>query len=183
LANEIKRRQEMATETSDRYTELARESLETFLKEGRLMDVPEGLPEDMSKKAGIFVSLKKNGQLRGCIGTIEPTGRPVADEVIRFAVISATEDPRFPPVREEELPELAYSVDVLGEPEAVSGMDELDAKVYGVIVSKGYRRGVLLPDLETVDTPGEQVDIALRKAGILPQEDYTIERFRVERHR
>jgi AmmeMemoRadiSam system protein A len=173
----------MRTQDADPYVRLARRSLEAYLETGKLMDVPDGMPGEMQKSAGVFVSIKKNGGLRGCIGTIEPTGMPLSGEIIRFAVISATEDPRFPPVTEEELPALTYSVDVLGEPEPVSGDGDLDARVYGVIVSKGHRRGVLLPDLELVDTPEQQIEIALRKAGILPQEHYTVERFKVERHK
>ncbi len=173
----------MSKQDTDPYVKLAKQSLETYLETGKLMDVPDGLPGEMQKSTGVFVSLKKNGDLRGCIGTIEPTGMPLSEEIIRFAVISATEDPRFSPVTKDELPALTYSVDVLGDPEPAPSTDDLDAKVYGVIVSRGHRRGVLLPDLELVDTPEQQIEIALRKAGILPQEHYTVERFKVERHK
>ena len=167
----------------DQYVMLAKKSLEYYVKYNRKMEVPEGLNSElMNERRGAFVSIKKHGMLRGCIGTIEPTKRNLAEEIIENAISAGTRDPRFPPVTEEELPELVYSVDVLKEPEVVSSMDELDPKRYGVIVSKGFRRGLLLPDLEGIDTPEEQVEIALQKAGIFKFEKYTLERFEVVRH-
>ena len=136
-----------------------------------------------SQAAGVFVSLKKDGQLRGCIGTIEPETVCVADEIIENAISAGTHDPRFHSVAEEELGQLLYSVDVLGKPERVASVAELDAKRYGVIVSKGWKRGLLLPNLDGVNTPEQQISIALKKAGIHPSEEYTIERFEVTRHR
>lgn len=171
------------TGEGDAYVRLARQSLETYLKTGKVLQRPDGLPAEMDKAAGIFVSLKKHGNLRGCIGMIETSGRSIADEIIRYAVVSATEDPRFPPVQAAELPELEYSIDVLGKPEPISSTDELDVKKYGVIVTEGYKRGVLLPNLEGVDTPHQQVEIALAKAGIGPHDSYSMERFQVERHK
>ena len=171
----------------DRYVELARESIETFVRTGRPMKIsdglrPEGIPDTMLKtKAGVFVSLHKNGELRGCIGTILPCYENTAEEIIHLAIESCSADPRFHPVREDELDELEVNVDILSAPEpAVREM--LDAKRYGVIVTSGYRRGLLLPDLEGVDTPEEQIAISLRKAGISPAEAFSIERFTVERH-
>ena len=134
-----------------------------------------------AQQAGVFVSLHKGGDLRGCIGTIAPWYGCVADEIIALAVEAGTRDPRFLPVTADELPDLEYNVDVLSEAEPAD-KSELDAKRYGVIVSTGSRRGLLLPDLEGVDTPGQQIAIALRKAGIRPDEPYRLERFTVERH-
>jgi len=136
----------------------------------------------LQRKAGVFVSLKKHGSLRGCIGTISPVTKNIAMEIIRNAVSAGVEDPRFPPVREDELDELVYSVDVLGEPEPVADYSELDVKRYGVIVSSGRKRGLLLPDLEGVDTVEKQVEIARKKAGIYNNEKISLQRFEVVRH-
>lgn len=168
----------------DAYVRLAKLSLETYIKTGRYVKLPEGLPEEMTtRRAGVFVSLKKYGELRGCIGTISPVTGCIAEEIIRNAVSAGLEDPRFPPVRKNELADLVYSVDVLSEPEPVSSMDELDVKRYGIIVSSGRKRGLLLPDLENVDTVEKQISIAKRKAGIYNGENIKIERFEVVRHK
>ncbi|MBQ2641562.1 MAG: AMMECR1 domain-containing protein, partial [Lachnospiraceae bacterium] len=120
---------------------------------------------------------------RGCIGTISPTCSCIAEEIARNAVSASTQDPRFPAIRPEELDDLEISVDVLGETEHISSLDELDVKRYGVIVTKGIRRGLLLPNLDGVDTVEDQIDIALRKAGLAPDtEGYELERFEVVRH-
>ena len=170
--------------SEDSYVKLARQSLETYIKTGRKLKRPETLPADMlERRAGVFVSLKKHGRLRGCIGTISATEPNIADEIIRNAVSAGTDDPRFDPITECELSELVYSVDVLGDAEPITSMDELDTKRYGVIVSRGYRRGLLLPNLEGIDTPQQQVSIALQKAGITPEEKYSMERFEVVRHK
>ncbi|HWQ71908.1 MAG TPA: AmmeMemoRadiSam system protein A [Desulfitobacteriaceae bacterium] len=163
---------------------LARQTLETFVKEKRKINIPEGLSSDLSnKRAGVFVSIKKNGQLRGCIGTIGPTRKNIAEEVINNAISSGTQDPRFKPVSEAELAELVYSVDVLGEPEKINSIQELDVNRYGVIVTSGLRRGLLLPDLEGVETPEQQVAISLQKAGIGNSEKFELERFEVIRYK
>ncbi len=168
----------------DAYVQLARLSLETYVKSGRRAKLPNELPDDVTgQRAGVFVSLKKDGRLRGCIGTITPTMDSIAAEILNNAVSAGTGDPRFDPVAEDELSELVYSVDVLGDAEPISSMDELDVKRYGVIVTKGHRRGLLLPNLEGVDTPKQQVDIALQKAGIRRDEAYEMERFEVVRHK
>jgi AmmeMemoRadiSam system protein A/AmmeMemoRadiSam system protein B len=168
----------------DGYVKLARLSLETYVRSGDYARLPAGLPDDMLKnKAGVFVSLKKDGRLRGCIGTISPAEPSIAEEIIRNAVSAGTGDPRFEPVEEDELESLVYSVDVLGEAEPIASMNELDAKRYGVIVTKGSRRGLLLPNLEGVNTPRQQVAIALQKAGIPEGEKYGLERFEVVRHK
>jgi AmmeMemoRadiSam system protein A len=166
------------------HVRLAKETLENYVRTGKKIDVPDWVPDEFKKRrAGVFVSLKKGGMLRGCIGTIGPVRTSIAEEIIYNAISSGTQDPRFPAVRPEELEALDYSVDVLGAPEKIQSMDELDVKRYGVIVTAGFRRGLLLPDLEGVDTPREQVDIALQKAGIGRSEQYEMERFEVIRYK
>lgn len=162
--------------------ELAKKSIETYIREGKILQVPDSPTPEMSGKAGVFVCIKKQGELRGCIGTFKPVCESVATETIMNAISAVTKDPRFPPVREDELDELSYSVDVLTCPEKVSGTGELDSKKYGIIVQSGQRRGLLLPDLEGVDTVEDQVRIAKMKAGILPGEDVEISRFEVMRY-
>lgn len=178
------RRISRVREGEDVYVRLARMSLEHYVKTGEVLPVPDGLPTELQDaRAGVFVSLKKRGELRGCIGTTMPIRPSVALEIIHNAVASGTEDSRFSPVRPDELGSLIYSVDVLSPAEPVSGPDGLDPRRYGVIVSNGRKHGLLLPNLEGVDTVGEQLDIACRKAGIDPQEEYSIERFEVTRHK
>jgi len=161
---------------------LARRAIEEYVRRGQVIEPPPDLPPELrSRRAGAFVSLKKRGELRGCIGTFLPTEPNLAREIIKNAIHSATQDPRFPPVRPEELPQLAISVDVLSAPEPAS-VEELDPKRYGVIVEAGWRRGLLLPDLPGVDTVEEQLRIAKLKAGIAPDEPCQIYRFTVERH-
>lgn len=168
----------------DSYVKLARLSLETFVKTHQpLNQIPNGLPEEMtSKQAGAFVSLHKDNQLRGCIGTIVATRQSIAEEIIQNAISACSRDPRFPPVREDELDDIVYSVDVLGEPERINNSKELDVKKYGVIVENGGRRGLLLPDLEGVDTVEQQISIAKQKANINQKEDVNLWRFEVIRH-
>lgn len=167
----------------DAYVRLARFSLETYLKTGKHASLPDSLPEEMLRtRAGAFVSLKEHGQLRGCIGTIAATTGSVAEEIMRNAVSAGTEDPRFDPVSKDELPELVYSVDVLGEPEKIVSPDQLDVRRYGVIVQSGGRRGLLLPNLEGVDTVQEQIAISKRKAGIHADEPVQLYRFEAVRH-
>ena len=168
----------------DPWVRLARLSLETYLRQGHtLQTLPENLPAELTDRAaGVFVSLHKEGRLRGCIGTIAPTEENVAQEIVHNAVSAGTRDPRFPPVRAGELDRLEYSVDVLGCPEPVDSPALLDPKQYGVIVSYGRKRGLLLPDLDGVDTVEEQVAIARRKGGIRKEDPYTLQRFKVVRH-
>ena len=167
----------------DPYVRLARETVEAYVREGRMPDVPDWAPEEMRKeRAGVFVSIHKDGMLRGCIGTFLPTRENVAREIISNAVSASTRDPRFDAVRPEELPWLEINVDVLSRPEKIGSKAELDVKKYGVIVSNGSRRGLLLPDLDGVDTVEEQVDIARRKAGIPEGAELSLERFEVVRH-
>jgi AmmeMemoRadiSam system protein A/AmmeMemoRadiSam system protein B len=170
-------------EKEDAWVRLARQSVESYVREGRELRVPEGLPPELlHRRAGAFVSIHENGRLRGCIGTIGPTADCLAREIIQNAVSASTRDPRFQPIRPEELPWLEISVDVLGEPEDIASEAELDVKKYGVIVTSGRKRGLLLPDLEGVDTPAQQVAIAREKAGIRPKESVSLQRFRVVRH-
>lgn len=170
--------------SEDPWVKLARRSLETYVKTSqRLTSLPEDLPTEMTtQQAGAFVSLHKNGQLRGCIGTIAPTCENLAWEIVQNAISACSRDPRFSPVRPNELDELEYSVDVLGAPEPVDSPAALDPKTYGVIVSCGGRRGLLLPDLDGVDSVEAQLSIALQKGGIRENEPYKIERFKVVRH-
>ena len=167
----------------DPYVQLARKSLESYILYRRTLPVPSTLPADLvNRRAGAFVSLHKSGLLRGCIGTISPVADTLAEEIIQNAVSASSRDPRFSPVRPEELKDLEISVDVLGEPERVLSEEELDVKRYGVIVTSGMRRGLLLPDLEGIDTVSEQIAIARQKAGIRPGEKVSLQRFEVVRH-
>ncbi len=167
----------------DAYVRLARQALESFIINKKIIEVPLDLPDEMvTKKAGTFVSIKIEGMLRGCIGTIGPTKDSIAEEIIYNAVSSAVHDPRFTPVCEKELSVLTYSVDVLGDTERIVSKDLLDVKRYGVIVTKGNRRGLLLPNLEGIDTVDEQIEIAKQKAGIKDSESISLERFEVIRH-
>lgn len=164
------------------YLELAKKSLEHYIEWGYEMPLPGCVPDELKKvKRGVFVSFKKNGELRGCIGTIYPTTENVAMEIIRNAVEAGIRDPRFYPVTLDEIEGLEVSVDELMEPEPAT-VEELDPKVYGIIVTSGIKRGLLLPDLKGVDTVEYQLSIALQKAGIKRDEKYTIERFTVVRH-
>ena len=170
-------------DNADEYVKLAWKSLESYITKHESISIPEGLPKEMlEKQAGAFVSIHENGALRGCIGTILPTTGSVAQEIIDNAVSAATRDPRFDPITPEELPWLEVNVDVLSEPEDIDSPDELDVKKYGVIVSCGSRRGLLLPDLDGVDTVDQQISIAMRKGGIREGEDIKLQRFTVTRH-
>lgn len=168
----------------DAWVRLAREAVNAWVEDRKRLRLPEGLPPEMlNQRAGVFVSLHKDGRLRGCIGTIQATRSCVAEEIVENGISAATKDPRFSPVRPDELEKLEISVDVLGKPEKVISRDKLDVRRYGVIVTKGFRRGLLLPNLDGVDSIDEQLSIALRKAGLSEQErDFEIERFEVVRH-
>lgn len=161
---------------------LARNAITTYVSEGRVLSVPADPPAMLTQRAGAFVSLKKFGELRGCIGTIEPAYPTLAEEIIQNAISAATRDPRFFPVVPQEVPDLTISVDVLTPPERVSGLEDFDPQRYGMIVKSGTRRGLLLPALEGVDTPEQQYEIVCRKAGIRPGEPCEFYRFLVTRH-
>ena len=170
-------------ENQDPYRALAKQALEYGIKTGCVLPLPQDLPREMlSHKAGAFVSLHKDGHLRGCIGTIAPTTENIAAEIAQNAVSAGIYDNRFPPVDASELPFLTYKVDILDPPEKISGKDELDVKNYGVIVESGHKRGLLLPNLEGIDTIDQQVEIAAKKAGISPSEPITLQRFKVTRY-
>jgi AmmeMemoRadiSam system protein A len=162
---------------------LARQAVESHVRNGEVAATPEDLSAEMLERAGVFVCLKKKGDLRGCIGTIQPVTGCAAEETIKNAIAAATEDPRFPPVGHDELDDLDYSVDVLCPPERINGLDQLDPKKYGVIVAKDFRRGLLLPDLPGVETAEEQLRITMMKAGIAAGEpDAEVYRFEVRRY-
>ncbi len=164
---------------------LARQAVETFVLSGKQITLPEEASRLLSARAACFVSIKtRGGDLRGCIGTIEPIKPSLGDELIANAINAATRDPRFDPISADELSQLRYSVDILGAPEP-AGFEDLDPRVYGVIVEdeSGRLRGLLLPDIAGVDTARQQVDIAARKAGIAPGTALKLSRFRVDRYR
>lgn len=210
----------------DPYIILAKKTVETYIREGKIIQPPPTLPQEiLTRRAGVFVSLHKilpapifpiGGQafipsfskegprsslhpseiydgyqppltkeeLRGCIGTLKPVQKNLAQEIIHNAIDSATRDPRFPPVTKGELPHLRYSVDILLSLETVTETKDLDPKRYGLIVStQDGRQGLLLPDLPGVETVAQQIAICRQKAGILPAEPITLKRFTVERHR
>jgi len=164
---------------------LAWQTIVSHVKTGRKPAAPEDLPRELTdQRAGVFVSIKKHGELRGCIGTISPVTKSIAEEIRSNAVSASSHDPRFSPITADELPYLTVSVDVLGEAEDIAGEDELDPARYGVIVTLGGRRGLLLPDLEGIDDASTQVGIAMRKAGIPERERQrvSLQRFEVIRY-
>ncbi len=167
----------------DPYVKLARASVEAWVRSRTKLSVPKDLPDEMvSERAGTFVSIHKCGQLRGCIGTIAATTDCIAEEIIQNAISACSRDPRFDYIREEELDFLEISVDVLQDAENIDSPEKLDVKRYGVIVSCGRKRGLLLPNLEGVDTIEQQIDIARQKGGIREDEPYHLQRFEVTRH-
>jgi len=179
---------------------LAKKSIENFIKEGKIISLTEDLSEEfLNQKAGTFVTIEKNEELRGCIGTYLPLRENIAEEVIYNAIAAATEDYRFGPISKEELPDLSYTVYILSEPELIKNIKELDPKKYGIIVKtvplsasgdvvfNGHfvaKSGLLLPDLEGVDTIEQQISIACQKGGIDPlQEKILIYKFTVEKYK
>lgn len=178
-----RKRFEKLREREDAYVQLARKTIEKYIISGRKPKVEGDLPVELrERRAGVFVSIKKDGQLRGCIGTIRATQPNLAQEIIENAVSASVRDPRFSPIEPEELEFLVISVDVLSDAEKISSPEELDTKKYGVIVTKGRKRGLLLPNLEGIDTVEEQIAIAKQKAGIGEYEKVELERFEVVRH-
>jgi len=171
----------MKPEKMHPLTRLAKETVEGYVRKKELPQ-PQELTPEMKEQAGVFVCIKKHDKLRGCIGTFEPTKSNVAQETIANAISSATRDPRFPPVAAAELSDLTYSVDVLTKPVPVKSKDELNPRKYGVIVESGGRRGLLLPDLEGVDTVEQQIDICRQKAGIDYDEPVKLSKFEVKRY-
>ncbi|HCW54031.1 MAG TPA: AMMECR1 domain-containing protein [Clostridium sp.] len=165
------------------YTKLARENLMYYYSHGSKITDLSNIPEELlNKKSGVFVSLKKFGSLRGCIGTILPVTDSIAQEIINNSISAAMNDPRFPAIEEEELYDIDISVDVLTTP-VKAEKEELNPKHYGVIVSKGYKKGLLLPDLEGIDTVEKQLQIACDKGEIdYFSDNYNIEKFEVIRY-
>jgi len=165
----------------DPWVNLAAQAIHTYVRTGKTLPIPSPMLPEWTAKAGVFVSIKKADRLRGCIGTFSPTTESLAQEIIANAIKAASEDPRFPPICEEELDTLVLSVDVLSEPETCTE-DQLNPTCFGVIVQNGWRRGLLLPDLAGVESVEEQLAIVRRKARIAPDEPAHISRFTVERH-
>jgi len=161
---------------------LAKKTVEAFVRKGEVFQ-PRRLTAEMKEQRGVFVSIHKLGELRGCIGTFELQHANVAEEIVANAISSACRDPRFLPVTKNELRKLDYSIDVLSQPERVESQDQLDPKKYGVIVEAGWLKGLLLPDLEGVNTVEEQVGICRLKAGIDPDEPVELYRFEVKRYK
>jgi AmmeMemoRadiSam system protein A len=162
---------------------LAREAVERFVRAGVVATPPSGLPPPLGEPAGVFVTLRLDGQLRGCIGVLPPTEDATAREIVSCAIAAAARDPRFRPVRPEELARLEYEVDLVGALEPAAGLDDLDPQVYGVVVESDGHRGVLLPGLEGVEDAAHQVRIARAKAGLSPDAPVRLSRFQVRRFR
>lgn len=181
--NELEEKLNEQKQNEDPYVKLARLTIEEYISTGNTIEIPSNTQEELlNNKAGVFVSIHKFGSLRGCIGTIMPTTNSIAQEIITNAISASTKDPRFPKIEKEELNYLEINVDVLGEPEDIDSEDKLNVKEYGVIVTSGMKRGLLLPDLDGIDTIEQQVSIAKKKAGI-KDEPYTLQRFKVTRHK
>ena len=178
-----KARREERRKKEDALVQWAHKCVETFVTTGKTAEMPKDLaPEMMQNRAGVFVTLHKNGQLRGCIGTFLPVRENIALEIWHNAVAACSQDPRFSAVRPDELDEIEYSVDVLTTPQAVKDINALNPKVDGIIVQNGNRRGLLLPEIEGIDTLAQQVAIAKQKAGIAPEEPINLFSFQVKRH-
>lgn len=167
----------------DNYVKLAKKAVReavTGEESDNISELKNQLPDSPQ---GVFVTLKRNGQdLRGCIGTYTPATNSLGDEIIRNASSAALKDPRFPPVKEDELHELTISVDVLTEPEPCE-IDDLNPDRYGIMIEKEGKSGLLLPDLDGVDSVEKQVEVTKKKAGLPPAaDDFELKRFEVERH-
>ncbi len=170
------------------YVELARAALELYVCEHKRLKPLPDLPLDMRQSAGVFVSLhESDGELRGCIGTIQPVHETLAEEIIENAISAASRDPRFLPVQPRELVGLDISVDVLTAPEPIESIAGQDPKRHGLIVQSlrdPWKRGLLLPDLESIDTAQKQLYYTRElKAGITdPDEPVQLYRFEVKRY-
>ena len=166
------------------YIKLAIESVRYYLLKKKLLPCPSPLSSTMECQSGVFVSIKikKNNNLRGCIGTIEPSQDNLAKEIIKNAVSAATRDPRFEPIKIEELNKLSFSVDILTPLEPIDTTEKLDPRRYGLSIKDNGKQGILLPDLEGIDTPEKQIDICLKKATIPKSSRYQMYRFEVKRY-
>lgn len=170
-------------EKEDAFVSLARRTIEECVVFGQMPTVPEGLPEEFyHSKAGVFVSIKESGKLRGCLGTIEPVKASLAEEIIQNAVNAALHDPRFAPIQKDELKRVEIIVDVVGIPEEIASLDMLDINRYGVIVTKGRKKGFLLPNQNGLETVEQQVMLAKRNAGLKQKDKVKVKRFEVVRH-
>ena len=169
--------------TKEDIPELAKKTVEDYVLYGKMEEINKELSEELQRKAGVFVTLKKQGKLRGCIGTIKPTQKNVAEEIQKNAISAAEHDPRFPSLKSEELEDINYSVDVIGEMEKVDDKEKLDPQKYGIMVKGGHQSGLLLPDLEGIDNVEEQINIAKKKAGLAADADIEIYRFEVKRYK
>ncbi len=169
--------------SSNPYIDLAQKALAYYLEKGKVPAKPKSpLAKPFQKKRGSFVSIKKGGELRGCIGTLSPSYDNLWQEIAHNAIKAGSKDPRFPSVSKDELPHLNFSVDVLSPLEKIDDVSQLDCKHYGLVVKSGNRQGVLLPNLEGVPSVDEQIRICLAKGMINEEENYTMYRFEVERH-
>lgn len=186
LENKIQIQLNRRKNNENPYVKLARTTLEKYVTTKKyltLTDLNDIITEDMlSNNSAVFVTIKKDGIVRGCIGTITPTTGCVAHEIITNTINAGINDPRFTPITVDELPFLSYSVDVLHDPEPIDSLEDLDVEKYGVIVNTDKKRGLLLPNLETVTSPKQQLEIALKKAGIKKDEAYEMQRFEVVRY-
>lgn len=170
------------------HCQLAKNAVKNYLETGQIIEPPKGLPENFYKeKSGVFVTIENHGELHGCIGTYLPTKENIAQEIISNAIAAATQDYRFTPITLNELANLDFSVSLLSEPELVDGFDKMDAKKYGMIVKcidSPYKCGLLLPDLEGIDTPEQQFSICCAKGGINPEEEpVALFRFKVGKYK
>lgn len=176
--------QEEKTLSNDELVNLAKKSIESYIVNDKILDMPNDISNELKdRKAGVFVSIYKFDRLRGCIGTFLPTTDCIGSEIIRNAISSCSKDPRFKPITKDELKYLKISVDVLKEPELVNSKVELDEKKYGVIVSAGYKKGLLLPDIKGIDSVDRQIEIAKKKGNINSDEEIILQRFEVVRHK
>jgi len=160
------------------YIQLAKKAVEKYILEGKIINPSPDLPKEMiEKRAGTFVTIKKGNRLRGCIGTYLPTQENIAKEIIQNAISAATEDYRFEQIKPEELPFLNYSVYILSEPKQIQNISELDPKKYGILIktlSSPLKSALLLPDLEGIETPEQQIAICCQKGGIDPYNEKII---------
>jgi len=171
----------------DPYTNLAKSAVEDYIKDDKIIGPPKNfLPSEfLSKKAGCFVTILENGNLKGCIGTYQPTRKNIAQEIIHNAIAAATEDYRFDSITENNLDNLSYEVYILEEPQLIKDTSELDPKKYGVLVkSDSGKSGLLLPDLEGLDTTKKQLKAVYNKAGINPDtENMQIYKFAAKKYK
>jgi len=168
------------------YTNLAKDAIEEYIRHSKTIETPKNLPEEFySRKAGVFVTIYNNKDLRGCIGTFLPAKNSIAEEIISNAISACSKDYRFPEITEKELTMLSYEVSILSEPKEVKNIEKHDPKKHGIIVQcSDGRCGLLLPDLERVDSTGQQIGIACQKGNIDPMEDnFSLFEFTVEKHR